>query len=109
MEKLKILFVCSQNRWRSLTAEKIFEHRFDLSVTSAGTEPRARVKLVEGHIGWADIIFVMEKKHRDFIVSHFADRLEEKPLIVLHIPDEYQFMDEELIDILEARVGEYLV
>jgi predicted protein tyrosine phosphatase len=108
MQKQKILFVCSQNKWRSLTAEKIFENHEEYTVKSAGTEKGARIKITAGLIGWADIIMVMEKKHRSRIQEKFADLLTDKPLFVLNIPDDYQFMDEALIEILMARVGEII-
>jgi predicted protein tyrosine phosphatase len=104
----KLLFVCSQNKWRSLTAEKIFENLEDYSVKSAGTENGARVKITAGLIGWAEIIFVMEKKHRSRIQEKYGESLSDKPLHVLNIPDDYQFMDEELIEILEGKVGEII-
>jgi predicted protein tyrosine phosphatase len=108
MQKQKLLFVCSQNKWRSLTAEKIFENYENYSVKSAGTENGARIKITAGLIGWADIIFVMEKKHRSRIQEKFGDPLNGKQLYVLNIPDDYQFMDEELIEILEGKVGEII-
>jgi predicted protein tyrosine phosphatase len=104
----KLLFVCSRNKWRSLTAEKIFEDLEDYSVKSAGTEKNARVKITAGMIGWADLILVMEKKHRSRIQEKFGDSLQNKPIFVLNIPDDYQFMDEELIEILRNRVGEII-
>ncbi len=104
----KLLFVCSKNKWRSLTAEKIFANNEDYSVKSAGTENGARVKITAGLIGWADIIFVMEKKHRSRIQDKFNDSVLDKPLHVLNIPDDYQFMDEELIEILKEKVGEII-
>lgn len=103
-----MLFVCSRNKWRSLTAEKIFA-RFDgYEVRSAGTEEQARIKLTSGHIGWADMIFAMEKKHIRRIKEKFQDMLAGKKLICLDIPDDYQFMDEDLIEILFSRVSEYI-
>jgi len=77
-------------------------------VKSAGTENGARVKITTGMVGWADLIFVMEKKHRQRIQEKFGNLLINKPIFVLNIPDDYQFMDEELIDILENRVGEII-
>ena len=59
----KLLFVCSQNKQRSLTAEKLFERSADYQVRSVGTQPNARIVVTEGHLGWADIIFCMEKSH----------------------------------------------
>lgn len=75
---------------------------------SAGTEQGARVKVTEGHIGWSDMIFVMEKKHIRRLREKFTNTLENKTLINLDIPDDYRFMDEDLIEILKSRVSEYL-
>ena len=102
---IKLLFVCSRNKWRSLTAEKIFSDLPGYAARSAGTESAARVKVTEGHIRWADMIFAMEKKHVARLRDQFGEALAEKPLICLHIPDDYQFMDTELIELLKDRVG----
>lgn len=106
--EIKLLFICSKNRWRSLTAEKVF-HRFNgYDVRSAGTEDNARIKVTGGHIGWAEMIFVMERKHIRRLNSKFREMLAEKKIICLDITDDYEFMDEELIEILKARVSEYI-
>jgi predicted protein tyrosine phosphatase len=108
MYKSKLLFVCSKNKWRSLTAEKMLESNEDYSVKSAGTEAGARVKITSGLVRWADIIFVMEKKHRARLQESFSSELIDKQIVVLNIPDDFQFMDEELISILESRLEAYL-
>ncbi|MCG7409650.1 protein tyrosine phosphatase [Paenibacillus sp. ACRRX] len=105
---MKILFICSRNKWRSLTAEKIFHGYNGYDVKSAGTEENARIKVTQGHIGWSDLIFVMEKKHSSRLRDKFANKLTNKQLICLDIPDDYKFMDEELIEILKSRVSEYI-
>lgn len=64
--------------------------------------------MTEGHIGWADIIFAMEKKHVKRLQDKFRTEISNKRVICLNIPDDYQFMDEDLIEILEARVEEYI-
>jgi predicted protein tyrosine phosphatase len=64
--------------------------------------------VTEGHIGWADIIFVMEKKHLRRIRDKFGDLLNDKKIVNLDIADDYQFMDEELIEILRNRVSEII-
>ncbi|MFA6207857.1 MAG: hypothetical protein WC714_00370 [Candidatus Obscuribacterales bacterium] len=104
----KILFVCSQNKWRSLTAERIYEGFSQYQVRSAGTAPGARVRVTEGHIGWADWIFVMEKKHLQVLTGKYSDRLADKKVVCLHIPDHYQFMDIELIKLLKNRLGHHI-
>lgn len=104
----KLLFVCSRNRWRSPTAEKIFDGVDNCSARSAGTEPGARVRVSVGHIGWADIIFVMEQKHLRRLREKFPEALAGKPVICLHIPDDYEYMQPELMDLLQATVAPHL-
>src|ERR1700756_3313528 len=100
---MNILFVCSRNQWRSPTAEAIYKRQSGLHVKSAGTEPSARIKLTAKIIMWADIIFVMEKKHKQKMMEKFPFETEGKQIIILDIPDEYQFMDEELIEDIKAK------
>jgi predicted protein tyrosine phosphatase len=107
-EQLKILFVCSQNRIRSLTAEKLFEGNTVYEVRSAGTESDARIKITAGHIGWADKIFVMEKRHRERIRKKFREELGSKEVICLFIPDEYEPLADDLFEMLRARLAPHL-
>ncbi|QKD00829.1 low molecular weight protein tyrosine phosphatase family protein [Mesorhizobium loti] len=104
----KILFVCSQNRLRSPTAEQVFSKRQDIEVASAGTNHDADTPLTHELVAWADIIFVMEKAHRTKLQNKFKASLEKARVICLDIPDEYDFMDLELISLLKARVSRYL-
>ncbi|MFS0915835.1 low molecular weight protein tyrosine phosphatase family protein [Brevibacillus sp. 179-C 1.1 NHS] len=105
---MKLLFICSKNKWRSLTAEKIFHGINDYEVRSAGTEAGARIKVTSGHIGWADLIFCMEKKHVRRLHEKFSSDLIDKSVICLCIPDEYEYMDEELIKTLKSSVSSYI-
>ena len=103
-----ILFVCSQNRLRSPTAEQVFSRRQDIEVASAGTNHDAETPLTHELVAWADIIFVMEKAHRTKLQKKFKASLKNARVICLDIPDEYDFMDLELISLLKARVSRYL-
>ena len=103
---MKILFLCSQNKRRSLTAEKIFNGINGHTVKSAGTENNSRVKVTPEIIGWADIIYCMEKKHVRRIRDKYNNLLTGKDVVCLNIPDEYAFMDEELIDLLTNEYRE---
>lgn len=102
------MFVCSRNKWRSPTAEKICEKVRGYSVRSAGTEKGARIRVTEGLIGWADLIFVMEKKHESRLHSKFPESLEGKKVICLQIADNYRYMEPELVEILQAKLSPYL-
>ncbi|MFD2584133.1 low molecular weight protein tyrosine phosphatase family protein [Pedobacter vanadiisoli] len=105
---MNILFVCSRNKWRSATAETIYKNHAEHQVRSAGTEPAARIKITAKLIIWADLIFVMEKKHKQRIMERFPEESYGKDMITLDIPDDYQYMDEELIEEINAKTGEYL-
>lgn len=108
MPGLKILFICSRNRWRSLTGEKIFNGVNGIHARSAGTEPSARIRVTAGHLSWADLIFVMEKKHLRRLQEKFPDAIAEKKIVCLHIADDYELMQPELVDLLEAGVTPHL-
>ena len=105
---MKVLFVCSRNRLRSLTAEAIFDGAAGHQVRSVGTEEGARIRVTAGHIGWADLIFVMEKRHRNRLEKKFRDELTGKTVICLHIPDDYEYMDEGLIEQLRGGVAPHI-
>ena len=109
MSPRKLLFICSRNRWRSPTAERIFDGVGGIQARSAGTEPGARIKVTAGHLGWADVILVMEKKHLRRLQEKYAEEVAAKRVICLNIPDQYQFMQPELIGTLRAAVTPYLV
>jgi len=77
---IKALFVCGRNQRRSPTAERIFKDDPRLSVRSAG---------------------VMEPKHAARIRFQFtAESI--PPMRSLDIPDDYEYMDSELVELLRT-------
>ena len=106
-ERTKILFVCSRNRRRSLTAETIFKGEPAWDVRSAGTEESARIKVTAGHLGWADVIVVMEKRHKERLRQKYPEELAAKPCVCLFISDDYEFMDSNLIELLREKMREH--
>ncbi|WP_444919216.1 low molecular weight protein tyrosine phosphatase family protein [Microbulbifer sp. JMSA003] len=103
-----LLFICSRNQWRSPTAEAIWRKHPDFNAKSAGTSPRAKKTVSSADVRWADVIFVMEQKHKNRLMAEFSRILDHKPVHVLDIPDEYKYMDSELVQELESVVGAYL-
>jgi predicted protein tyrosine phosphatase len=103
-----LLFICSKNQWRSPTAELLFKNHPTHNARSAGTSNKARIKLNQKLIAWADVIYVMERKHRDLLRLKFADSVGNKKIEVLNIPDDYQFQDPYLIQLLKNALVEYL-
>jgi predicted protein tyrosine phosphatase len=104
----RFLFVCSQNRLRSPTAEQIFSVRKDIEVGSAGTNNDAENPLGAELIEWADVIFVMERHHRSKIQKRYKSVLGSKRLIVLDIPDNYEFMEDRLVTLLHTKMLRHL-
>jgi predicted protein tyrosine phosphatase len=106
--KINVLFVCSRNQWRSPTAEQVFRRHPALSVRSAGTSPNARRPVSVADLSWATTIFVMEEKHKSRLMAEYRRLLEHKTIHVLDIPDEYKYMDTELVELLEDSVNAIL-
>lgn len=103
-----LLFICSRNQWRSPTGERAWRSYPQLATRSAGTSPNAKRTVSTKDVQWADVIFVMEEKHKSRLKAQFTRLLDYKDIQVLDIPDDYQYMDEELAEIMKATVGSYL-
>jgi len=101
-----LIFICSKNQWRSPTAEMLFKEHPVHQARSAGTSDRARIKVNQKLIDWADVIFVMERKHKELLKQRFV--FPGKELIVMDIEDNYRFGDIALIEILKTALSGYL-
>jgi predicted protein tyrosine phosphatase len=102
--ELKVLFLCSRNQWRSPTAERLWRKAPELSVRSAGLSKSAIRRLAARDVDWADVIFVMEDQHKSRLMRDFRNDLNRTPVHVLDIPDDYAFMDPELITLLSEGI-----
>ena len=102
-----VLFLCSQNKLRSPTAEAIFSNIEGFEVRSAGLNNDAVVPISPELVEWADYIFVMEKSHRNKLQKKYRKYINKQRIICLNIPDEYEFMDEGLIRLLKQRIGSF--
>jgi len=104
--RLKVLFVCAANQQRSPTAERIYKNDARLEVRSAGVRLGANRRISENDLRWADIVFVMEREHKDAIKTRFSydPDFPFPPIEVLDIPDEFDRMDAELIKVLKAAI-----
>lgn len=102
---MNVLFVCSRNQWRSPTGERIWRKHAEVHSRSAGTSSSARRRLSTADLNWADLVLVMEDKHSERIRSDFRAEARHKDIRVLDIPDEYQFMDGELAELLRDVAG----
>nr|WP_319394107.1 hypothetical protein [uncultured Desulfobacter sp.] len=104
----KILFICSQNKLRSPTAEAIFSSRDGWDVRSAGLNNDAEIPLGIEDVSWADYIFVMDQTHKKKLKKKFREYIKDQHIICLGIPDDYEYMDPKLIKILNNRVPQFI-
>lgn len=105
---MNVLFICSRNQWRSPTAEQVFRRYPGLNVRSAGTSRNAKKTVTAEWLQWADVICVMEQKHKNRLMADYRRIIDNKPLHVLEIPDDYRYMAPELITLLEDIVPSIL-
>ena len=104
----RVLFICSQNRLRSPTAEQVFATWPGIETASAGLKPDADVQVSPELLQWAELIFVMERAHRSRLSSRFRHWLGGKRIVCLDIPDDYAFMQPALVDLLKRKVSPFL-
>jgi predicted protein tyrosine phosphatase len=103
-----VLFICSQNRLRSPTAEQVFAEWPGIECASAGLNNDADTPVTGEQLEWADIIFVMEKAHRNKLSKRFKPYLKNTKVICLDIPDDFEYMDPTLVKLLKAKVPKFL-
>lgn len=104
----KLLFVCSQNRLRSPTAEVVFSRWPGVEAMSAGIDTDANTPICADLVNWADVILVMQEIHKTRINKMFGSALKDKQIVVLGIPDKYEYMQPALVKLLKAKVPRYL-
>jgi predicted protein tyrosine phosphatase len=104
----RALFVCEGNLHRSPTAQRLYAATPGIKARSAGLSPLARVQVTDELLSWADVIFVMERRLRGLLRRRFGALLEGKELVCLEVPDDFQFMQPELLAALAERLTPYL-
>lgn len=105
---LRVLFLCSQNRLRSPTAEQVFADWPGIEVSSAGLNQDAENPLTPELLAWSQLIFVMERAHRSKLSSRYKQHLNGQRVICLDIPDDYRYMDPDLVELLRSKVPRFL-
>jgi predicted protein tyrosine phosphatase len=107
-EKKRVLFVCNQNRVRSVTAEYLYRPRQDMEVRSAGIAASAGVPLTQELFEWADHVFVFSKRQENVIKGRYRDSFDARPVVCLGLPDRFEYKSPKLITALKKKLGPYL-
>ena len=103
-----VLFICSRNQLRSPTAEHVFSTWPGIQVASSGLDPKCKEPVTPELLAWADVIFVMEKHHRNKLLKQFRTSIKNQKIVVLGITDDYEYMDERLVRLFKALVPRHL-
>jgi len=107
-KKPRVLFVCRQNKVRSLTAEHLYRVRPDLEVRSAGTVTFAKNQLTEDLMAWADAVFVFDESQIEAMERRFGKKDFGKPVVCLGLPDTFDYKSQQLVLKLTAKLEPYL-
>jgi len=91
------------NKERSATAEQLYRKDARVEVRSGGVRIDAKRRVDANDLGWADVVFAMEREHKVWLTTRFKD-LRLPPIDVLDIPDDYTFMDPQLQEILRLTI-----
>ena len=103
-----MLFICSRNQLRSPTAEQVFSTWPGIDVASAGLDPKCHAPVTPDLLAWADLIFVMERSHRNKLLKQFRANVKNQKLVVLGITDDYDYMDPGLVRLFKQLVPAHL-
>lgn len=106
--KARVLFICSRNRLRSPSAERLFADWPGVETDSAGLAADAETPLEREQLEWATLVVVMERRHRQALLRRHAAAMKGKRLVCLDIPDDYAYMQAELLHLLERKAGPFL-
>lgn len=104
----RVLFICAKNKLRSPTAEHVFASYPGVETDSAGVNQDAEVPVSTEQLRWADVIVVMESRHQRKLRRGFGQALKGKRIVCLDIPDDYDYMDPNLVALLQKRAGQFL-
>jgi len=107
-ERPHILFVCGRNQWRSPTAVQVYLNDPRIEVRSAGVSEQSPHRISERDLAWADLVLVMERKHRSRILDRFRGVTELPPIQSLDIPDAYGYLDPELVELIAAAAEPFI-
>lgn len=103
-----ILFICGKARKRSPTAAEVASALCGVRTDFAGLSNDADERLSAEQIEWANLIAVMEKAQLARLTRQFGPLIKGKRVVCLNIPDRYEFMQPELVALLQLKLRSVL-
>ena len=71
--RTRLLFVCTENKQRSPTGERLYADYPGLETRSAGIREVSKRVLTVEDLAWADLVLVMQRRHLVHIKSVWPD------------------------------------
>lgn len=103
----RVLAVCSANMLRSPTiAHVLSADPYNYNTRSAGTAGFALIPVTEDLLIWADEIVCADTEHAIDVRNKLMNMTLDKPVINLQIPDDYEYRNPELIQLIHERYKE---
>jgi len=100
----KVLTVCSVNMLRSPTmAHVLSADPYNFNTRSAGTAECALIPVTEDLLMWCDEVVCADTEHALWIRNKMMEWMIDKPIIDLKIPDNYEYRNPELIELIKER------
>lgn len=104
-EAMKVLCVCSAGLLRSPTMANVLHGAYGWNTRAVGdVASHALVPIDPVMVEWAEMVLTADDEQRDFIVREFERHVDGKSVISLDLPDQYEYMDPELQNIILNRV-----
>lgn len=105
----RVLTVCSANMLRSPTiAHVLSAEPYNYNTRSAGIAGFALIPVTEELLMWADEIVCADSEHTT-VINKMLQKLDiDKPLLNLRIPDNYEYRNPKLIELIKKRYDSIL-
>lgn len=99
-----VLFVCGKGRKRSPTAAHLATRWPGITADFAGLSRDADERITPEHLDWADMVFVMQAAQKKRLSSLLGPPRPGVKVASLDIPDVYEFMQPQLVDLLIEKM-----
>lgn len=105
----RVLTVCSAGLLRSPTAAHVLAQEYGYNTRSCGiSDEFALIRLDQVLLHWADELVFMERSQMKAAIMRYTDEQIVPRAVVLDIPDNYSYMDEDLQRLIRERYDSFL-
>lgn len=109
-EAKRVLCVCSAGLLRSPTTANVLHIEYGYNTRAVGvSQEYALIPLDIVHIEWADELVFVEQDVYDLAYNDFKDKLKNKTVVVLGLPNSYSWNDPELVSLIKKQYADHFL